>query len=269
MGIVTWASVKCEVYPERCKLYFIPATKLEDLIDFTYQLLKFRFGDQLFVVNSTCLANILGSETAEIEIFETVIASLDSYRRHIRRSHPGCRETRCTGGGYPRYCPAARVANVPDLQGFSGDEMLDILLRPSPELYWKLRYKGGSQEIFFLTTLDKTPDFISTMFSVASEHNIPISDIGVYIQPVHQGVGCHCEFILPFDRASFAEVQKSQEVFRRASHRLFRQGAYFSRPYGIWADMVYNADARTMVMTQKIKNIFDPNHVMNPGKLCF
>jgi FAD/FMN-containing dehydrogenase len=33
--------------------------------------------------------------------------------------------------------------------------------------------------------------------------------------------------------------------------------------------MVYNADARTMIVTQKIKDIFDPKNVMNPGKLCF
>jgi FAD/FMN-containing dehydrogenase len=45
LGIVTWASVKCEVYPQVRKLFFIPAEKLEDLIDFTYILLKFRFGE--------------------------------------------------------------------------------------------------------------------------------------------------------------------------------------------------------------------------------
>jgi FAD/FMN-containing dehydrogenase len=33
--------------------------------------------------------------------------------------------------------------------------------------------------------------------------------------------------------------------------------------------MVYNADAGTRMATQKVKEIFDPNHVMNPGKLCF
>ena len=40
MGIVTWASVKCEVLPEFRKLFFIPAEKLDDLIDFTYKVLK-------------------------------------------------------------------------------------------------------------------------------------------------------------------------------------------------------------------------------------
>jgi FAD/FMN-containing dehydrogenase len=50
---------------------------------------------------------------------------------------------------------------------------------------------------------------------------------------------------------------------------MFEQGAYFSRPYGIWANMVYNPDARNTIVTKKIKDILDPNHVMNPGKLCF
>ena len=269
MAIVTWASVKCEVYPQARKLFFIPAEKLEDIIDFTYQLLKFRFGDELFIVNNTCLANILGSFAVEIETLKdklpawTVVVGI-------------------TGGEIlPEEKLAAQEADirdiaqqhglrmVPALQGVRGDKMLEIIQEPSPKPYWKLRYKGGSQEIFFLTTLDKTPRFVTTLFAASIEKDYPVPDIGVYLQPVHQGAGCHCEFMLPFDRANQAEVRKTRELFQEASHTLFRQGAYFSRPYGIWADMVYNADARTMLVTQKIKDIFDPRYVMNPGKLCF
>ena len=161
------------------------------------------------------------------------------------------------------------VKMVPALSGCRGSELQALILKSSTEPYWKLRYKGGSQEIFFLTTLDKTPGYVATMVSAASEHQYPTSDIGVYLQPVQQGVGCHCEFILPFNREEQAEMLKTQALFRDASHRLFRQKAFFSRPYGIWADMVYNADARATMVTQKVKEIFDPHNVMNPGKLCF
>jgi FAD/FMN-containing dehydrogenase len=65
------------------------------------------------------------------------------------------------------------------------------------------------------------------------------------------------------------EITTTEEVYRHASQILFNQKAYFSRPYGIWAKMVYDADPKTMMVMRKVKDIFDPNHVMNPGKLCF
>jgi FAD/FMN-containing dehydrogenase len=93
--------------------------------------------------------------------------------------------------------------------------------------------------------------------------------MGVYIQPVHMGADTHCEFILPFDRSDAAQERAVDELFDESSRVLFREGAYFSRPYGKWAPMVFNADAATTAATRKMKAILDPNNVMNPGKLCF
>jgi glycolate oxidase len=50
---------------------------------------------------------------------------------------------------------------------------------------------------------------------------------------------------------------------------LMAAGAYFSRPYGSWAQPVYNRDAAARDALRKVKAIFDPAGVMNPGKLCF
>ena len=50
---------------------------------------------------------------------------------------------------------------------------------------------------------------------------------------------------------------------------LMAAGAYFSRPYGPWAQPVYNRDAAARDALRKIKAIFDPAGIMNPGKLCF
>ncbi|MEJ2608073.1 MAG: FAD-binding oxidoreductase [Anaerolineales bacterium] len=163
----------------------------------------------------------------------------------------------------------AGLQMLTDVPGCSGSELQDVILKPCEAPYWKLRYKGGSQEIFFLTHLERTPAFNSEMDELAIQFRYPPSDIGVYIQPLHQGVYCHCEFMLPFDRGIPEERARSESLFREASLRMFKQGAYFSRPYGIWAGMVYNGDARTTIVTQKVKQIFDPNNVMNPGKLCF
>ena len=46
-------------------------------------------------------------------------------------------------------------------------------------------------------------------------------------------------------------------------------GGFFSRPYGAWKDPAYQRAAGTLTMQRKIKEIFDPNGILNPGKLCF
>jgi FAD/FMN-containing dehydrogenase len=50
---------------------------------------------------------------------------------------------------------------------------------------------------------------------------------------------------------------------------LVRNGAFFSRPYGPWAPLVYQDQSEEVVALKKLKNIFDPNGILNPGKLCF
>ena len=48
---------------------------------------------------------------------------------------------------------------------------------------------------------------------------------------------------------------------------LLDAGAYFSRPYRNWAKEQIGRDEITKDLIFKIKDIFDPAHIMNPGKL--
>ena len=50
---------------------------------------------------------------------------------------------------------------------------------------------------------------------------------------------------------------------------MMNQGAFFSRPYGTWPEMIRDQYAENVTALRKIKKIFDPNDVMNPGKLFF
>jgi hypothetical protein len=120
-----------------------------------------------------------------------------------------------------------------------------------------------------MTTLDKVPEFVNTVFGAANALRYPVADIGIYVQPQHQGTSCHCEFNLPYNSKNKIETDRVRELLETCSEALIKQGAYFSRPYGIWADMVYNRDARNKEMIKTVKGIFDPNNILNPGKLCF
>jgi FAD/FMN-containing dehydrogenase len=53
------------------------------------------------------------------------------------------------------------------------------------------------------------------------------------------------------------------------SEDMAKMGGFFSRPYGPWKDTAYRRAVSTLVMQRKIKQIFDPKGILNPGKLCF
>ena len=269
MGIVTWASVKCEILPKVHKFFFTPADDLKDLIECASRLLRVRLGDEFLVLNRANLAAILSGDADEIQALKDTlppwaivmgIAGRDLFpEEKVDYQERDTRDVVQQSG----------LELLPAVSGITGDQVMSALLNPSPEPYWKLIYRGACQDIFFMTTLDKTPGFVDTVFATADALQYEVSDIGIYLQPQHQGTSCHCEFNLPYDPGNKLETERVSELLETCSEALIRQGAYFSRPYGIWADMVYNRDAANKQMIRTIKGIFDPNNILNPGRLCF
>ncbi len=269
MGIVTWASVRCELLPQAHKLLLVPSDRLEGLIDFAYRLLRARLGDELLLLNSFNLAALLGEDADQIRSLREglppwiLIIGIAGYERlpqeRIEYQEKDIMDIAQQFGVEP-------VSAVP---GTSAREVSKALSKPSGEPYWKLRFKGGCHDIFFLTTLDRTPEFIGAMYQMAEATGYPSTDIGIYLQPQMQGRACHCEFNLACDPNNPKEVDRVRTLFTSSSENLIKLGAFYSRPYGPWADMAYRRDAESAIASRKVKGIFDPNNVMNPGKLCF
>jgi FAD/FMN-containing dehydrogenase len=269
MGVATWASLRCEVLPSRHRLFFVPAGKLDDLIDFTYRILKFRYADELFIMNNTNLACILGDNPENIKALKDIIAPWSVIVGIAGREELPDERVEFQEKDISEIAEQFGLELMPAISGVRGEDLLRKILQPSREPYWKLGYKGGCQDIFFITTLDRTPEFTNVMYSLAEDSGDPVSNIGVYIQPRHQGVNCHCEFSLPYTTSDAGDVSRVRALYGKASELLMDKGAFFTRPYGIWADMVFPRDTQSTTLLKNIKKIFDPNGVMNPGKLCF
>jgi len=269
MGIVTCATVKCEILPQVHKLFIIKATNLSDLIEFSYKILKIRYGQEMFILNGANLANMLGNDAAAIRelkdklpawILVLGIAGLERLpQEKVQYQEKEIRE----------IAKQYHLSLESEIPGVDSQQLLEVISNPSQSNYWKFNYKGGAQDIFFITTLNRTPAYLNIMQSAAQRCGYPGQDIGIYLQPLMQGVCCHCEFVIPFDPANPNEVTRAQKLIDETSRELMRQEAFFSRPYGNWADMVYRADMQSTEILRKVKGIFDPRKVMNPGKLCF
>ena len=269
MGIVTWASLRCEVLPKVHRFFLVPSRGLDTLIGFAYKLLRIRFHDEVLLLNSSSLACILGEGTEQIaglrEKLPPWVLILGLTGRDIMPEERVEYREKDIVDMAQHY----GVRLKPAIPGASGEQVEEALLNPSKEPYWKLRYKGGCQDIFFLTTLNRAPEFVKAMYSLAEKSQYAPADLGVYIQPTHLGTSCHVEFSIPFDPSDEREVAAVQGLFTTASEELSEQGAFFSRPYGIWADLAFSRSAENAILLRKLKGLFDPHTILNPGKLCF
>ncbi len=267
MGIVTWASVKCELLPTIKKMYLLPAKKSTELEDFAYKVIWSRFGDKLYLMNRAYLANLIG-ETAEK--IAKLRADLPNWVAAVGISGDILLPDMKVSGQEQDVADIAKLAGLQFLSaipGATGEEVLAKSINPSGEKHWKQTYKGAFQDIFFITTLDKTSKFIDAMYELAIEAGYPTEDIGVYIQPQHMGTSVHLEFNLPYDQDNAKEVKKVQGLYKTASREMSKLGGYYARPYDIWAGIQLNKDAGSYEILKKMKNIFDPNNIMNTGKL--
>ena len=127
-----------------------------------------------------------------------------------------------------------------------------------------MKFRGSYQDIFFITNFERVPEFISIVETIYNKN------LGIYIQPINQGTSYHCEFVLFYDSNDLEEESIIKKNFMDISIKLMDSGAFFNRPYGFWAKEMYKRHSeQTKIALKKVKNIFDPNKVLNPGVLCF
>lgn len=270
MGIVTWVSMRCELLPKVEEPFVVGSPDLNVLMELASWLIRLRMVNECFILNNTNLATIFAGRWPGD--YQPLKDSLPLWTLFF------------TVAGY-EYLPEERVSSyIQDITDItqrlgveagkaagsvSANAISRAVKKPSGEPYWKLRPKGACEDIFFLTINDKLLSQIEVMNDLADDSGYSALDMGVYIQPVVQGTGCHCEFNLFYDPKNPSESNRVRELSTSAVKSLLAMDAFFSRPYGENAEMILNRDAASVDVLHKLKNIFDPNYVMNPGKVCF
>jgi FAD/FMN-containing dehydrogenase len=270
MGIVTWASMRCELLPKIEEPFIVASPNLGKILELVHWLVRLRLVGQCLILNDSNMAAITAKKWPD-DYWDTR-AALPSWMLFF------------TTVGY-EHLPEERVEyQVKDMMEItqriglkpektaaktSAYELLKTIQRPSEEPYWKLRSKGACHDIFFLTIYDKLDELIGTMQDVAGAFGYPASGIGIYLQPIVQGTSCHCEFNFFYDADNPGESARVKDLSAVAIKKLAAHGAFFSRPYGETARTIINRDAATAQALLKIKAMFDPKNIMNPGKLCF
>jgi len=268
LGIVTWATVVCGVLPKDQKAFYATSNSLEPLIAVTYELLNRRIGEELFIVNATLLAAILGESPEEIAKLInslpawTLVLNLTGYdyfpdeRIEYQKSDAD------------NLAAAVHLKLTPTIDGFAGGGLTQALDNGT-EAYFKNKYRGNCQDIPFLTTLDRMPELSLYVSQTLEVNEYSPKELGVYIQPTVQGCSCHCELSFMCNALDSEECERTNNIVFKVGEKLAESGAFFSRPYWPFTDIAFRKNQTTVTALGKVKEIFDPNNIMNPGKLCF
>ncbi|MFW9818070.1 MAG: FAD-dependent oxidoreductase [Candidatus Thorarchaeota archaeon] len=262
IGVVTWATLKLELLPSIHKLYHFQSNNIEELLNFQHALLKYRLCDELLILNNLNLACFVEEDPNDIlklakKLTEWNLIFVISGKGELAKDRLSYLE-----GDIDDILKEKKL----DLTESGVMHENDILhfLYQADKNPWRLRLSGGYQDIFFISNYEKIPNFIELV-----KEKIP-NNLGIYIQAINQGTSYHCEFDIFYNPESKKETLNIKDKFIETSTKLMDSGAFFNRPYGLWAKEVYKRhEDSTQIALKKIKQIFDPHNVLNPGVLCF
>jgi len=172
-GIITWSTIKCEVLPRIQKPFIAAGEDLETLLEFGYRLVRLRLGDELFILNGKNLASLLEKDGEAI--------------RDLKEALPTWVLLFCLAGY--EYLPEERVEyqekDVKEVgqrigvkiseavAGISAEKLLRTASNPSEEPYWKIREKGGCQDIYFITSFNAVPKLVNLMGEICGREGYP------------------------------------------------------------------------------------------------
>jgi FAD/FMN-containing dehydrogenase len=269
MGLVTWASARCEVLPQLEEPLFVGSSELPKLLEAAHWLVRLRLAHECLLLNDSDLA-ALSAETPA------------AYARLKAKLPPWVLFYNLAASGYlPEEGMQGQLLDARDLMqriglpsaksvgGIAAEHFLEEVRQPSTEPYWKLRPTGACQDIFLVTTYAKLPGLVQVVRQAVEGAGFPSAKTGIYLQPMVQGTSCHCEFSLFYDPEDKTETAAARTLATSLINPLTAAGAFFSRPFGEAAGEIMNRDAASVALLKKVKAILDPVGILNPGKLCF
>jgi len=282
-GILSKMVIQVEYLPELQELFFIPFDSLKDSLNAIKELQRREIGLECFLLNRFNLSAIRCKDWKIPEEFPARKIPSDHFDA-LSQELPPWLLTICLTG--PPRLPEEKIAyekealidicshltitplsTFPPLQ--NGTKSFAQFIHEPWDTLKKFCYKGSVHDLSFKSPLKRVPEFESIIHTLCREHNYPLEDLGGYLLPIERGRAVHLEFDLHCDPLNPAEVEKVKQLWLQCSDILIKNGAFFDRPYGAWAEMIYKKTGTYTKKLKELKNELDPHHVMNPGKLCF
>ncbi|MBD3187053.1 FAD-binding protein, partial [Candidatus Bathyarchaeota archaeon] len=264
LGIVTWATIKCEYMPDETKIYHVQSSNVTSLIEIQHLLLKYRYCDEIFIMDDKNLASLLADDNSNPQGLSKQIQPWNLIFRTSGRGNLAERRVK-----YIHDDIIELVSPITEMETLNSAPVdyreLERVLETTAPDQWRARWAGNFLDIFFLAKQDSLEKYVK----IAQDFKDMI-DMGFYFQPVNLGTSIHCEIDLYHGKSPEIAHEKLIDIHDSLVDRCLKAGAFFSRPYLLTAKQVFSAcDVKNVKLLNKIKQLFDPMGILNPGVLCF
>ena len=278
-GILTKACIKVEPLPAAMELHAYGFNCFADMVAPLRELQRREIGLECFALNRFNLAALLCRDWSIPEVFPAARKASEHFDTLQSELPPWVLFINLTGApelpeekmAYEREA-LEQVARTHGLTAFSlkghRKVLMEEIIRPWGILK-KFRFRGSVHDVSFKAPLGRVPDLQRVILQVADAHDYPAEDIGGYVLPIERGRAVHCEFDFHCDNTEIVEREGVHRAWLEASRKLIEAGAFFDRPYGPWAEMMYSRSGTYAQKLRDLKKELDPNNIMNPGRLCF
>lgn len=261
LGIVSWASVKLEYDLQVRKIQYVEADNVSSLAPAAWQGIRRRLGNNYVILNDFALGNVFGYDRKSIDEI-TAKAAKWTLAVNIagKRIRPEQKVEYQTKDFKDMVCSEpVRQKALDEINAVSNIKFQKALTGLNEGKLWKHRYAGNALDIYFLTTLDQVD-----MFSDVVERKLGDKyRAAVYVQPSMQGRNAHVEFVIPY---SDDEKDEAETLYKELMEELLNAGAFFSRPYGICQDKIFEKAPMQVKTIGKLKQLFDDKYVLNPNR---
>lgn len=283
LGIMTKMGVQINPFIRQRKMFFLSFNELSDALEPLKRIQRREIGMECFLLNRFNLAALLSEEWGVPDSFPAVPRPSESFE-NLKSILPPWILALCINGA-PRH-PEEKIAyevkalrevcrglnlelteSLPRVRGLER-VLLNEILHPWGILK-KFNYRGSVHALTFKSSLKDIAGLEAVLKETCSARGYSTSAVGGYILPLERGRAVHAEFDLHCDLSDGPETDRVKRLWLTASEKLINRGAYFDRPYGPWADMVYQRAGNYTSKLREIKRALDPQGILNPGKLCF
>ncbi|MEM2454938.1 MAG: FAD-binding oxidoreductase [Candidatus Bathyarchaeia archaeon] len=266
MGIALEGWIKLMSRQETNKVLFWTFDKIEETFKPIREIKWLRYGYEMFLINSMELALMLSDKIpgGVHELRETLpnwalILILRGRLDEVEYQEEDLRELSSKLG----------IKMLTELPGLDkADEK--ILKEVELPQGWKKtsKYKGARNVIPFITPQTRIPTFTKAVSEICEKNGYPIEEVGCLAVPAYPEPGVvHCQYSFARDPNDYDETERVKNIYFKACEQLIDLGAFFSRPYGRLAELVYARAGTYHSVIKKFKQMIDPNNIMNPGKL--